>query len=313
MNRLNNFEKSIVKTLCYSDIFEYPLTMGEIYKYYLGRRASEEKIYSNILTLIKKGLINRTGDYVYLAGRTKLSKLRKRRLKISTAKWMYAARAISLLSKIPTVQLIGVSGSLSMDNAKKSDDIDMFFITKAGTLWITRFFVNLTLVANGVKRGKNGFSAANKICPNMFVSEDNMTMDRNLFCAHEIVQMKVLVNKNNTYEKFIASNGWVKEYMPNSFEVRRQRREGKRKGSVSKVMGLLDRAFYLAQYIYMKKSITTEKITPNLAKFHPRDMTNFIQILHAQRYQFYMKSFGKNGDFQPQISDFSRSRVTPGY
>lgn len=314
----NKIINSIIKTLCYSDLFEYPLKKSEIVKFYIGRKTPQSSIYKTCDQMIDNGLISKKGNYYFLNGKGKNVNKRKQNLKISKLKWEIARNTSNLLSKIPSVKLVGVSGSLSVDNASKKDDVDLFFITSSNTLWITRFLVNITLFLNGLKRGRTDSFGIDLICPNMFISENDLKLEKGLFIAHEITQLKVLLNKHRTYEKFLYENRWVTSYLPHVYPSlsptpRRKVRLRLLRSLNSLVMTIVDRLFFSAQYLYMKKRITAEKIDRNRAFFHPKDKKNFVEILWRERVKLYKNYLNLKESAQPQNSQNLASNYTPGY
>ncbi len=332
-DKKNNINLEIIKTLSYSDVFDFPLSSEQIYKYLIGNSTHKKRIYSQIKKLQEFNIISCFKGKYFLSSRNNVS-IQNERIIESGRKWKIARKFALLLQKIPSVKLIGVSGSLSMDNASKKDDIDLFFITSKNTLWISRFLVNIVLICAGIKRHRNSNYGVDQICPNMFVSEDALVMERNLFIAHEIAQLKVLVNKNNTYEKFLDANKWVLLYMPNAFElggdnlkIKNEKLKMKNNfndGENGKYMRLLrslcslamtkiDYLFYYAQFLYMKKGITVEKISQTRALFHPKDRTKFVLNLHKKRYENYVNNLVDIGQIQPQNSTYLNALDTPGY
>lgn len=61
-------------------------------------------------------------------------------------------KLLGTIQKIPEVHLIGLSGSCTMGNADKQDDIDIFIITAPGRLWTARFLILLIAALSGQKR-----------------------------------------------------------------------------------------------------------------------------------------------------------------
>src|SRR5260221_11194131 len=121
-------EHAILKTLTYGDIFDYPLTKEELWKYLISdkpitRKAFEEEIEEPRC----RGFASATGFY-FKKGRGKIVTLRKKREKISERKLEIARSVCNFLKLIPTIQFIGISGGLAMSNADAKDDIDLFII-----------------------------------------------------------------------------------------------------------------------------------------------------------------------------------------
>ncbi len=301
--------KNIIKTLSYSDVFDFPLTKKEIYKYYIGEKIAESDFNSSMNDLIEAGFISKKSSYYFLNGKYKNYTLRTKRKKESRRKMMIAKKVASVLSFLPTIKLIGVSGSLSMNNCDRKDDIDLFFITSSNTLWLSRLVVNIALLVMGIKRSRLDSYGIDRICPNMFLSEDNLKIDSNLFTAHEIAQLKVLVNKDGVYQNFLSTNKWVLKTLPHSINV--ENRLVNR--SENKYLKVLDRFFYTIQSIYMRKNKTIEKVSVNRAAFHPKDKTSFVLDLYKKRYKNYKNTlFFVNFD-QARNAPELASKFTPGY
>ncbi len=309
----NKITDPILRALTYSDIFDYPLTLNQIVKYQIGAKYSYKKISDQLMKLVRDGMIVEKSNLFFLNGREKNLHIYKNRKKESIKKWDKAREAVRLLKFIPTLKFIGVSGSLSMNNAGKHDDIDLFFITAENTLWMSRALVCLILFLKGIKRNKSETIGIDKICPNMFLSESNLAIERNIFTAHEIAQLAPVLNRNLTYEKFLNENRWVKDLLPNAFDIRFKTKDKRENLVISNCLGFIDRIFFVIQYLYMRRHITIEKISQNSAKFHPKDKTKFVTDLYKKRYKTYKKRFEEKSFPQPQNEFWLGTIVTPGY
>lgn len=119
---------------------------------------------------------------------------------------------IFLLKICPTVRFVGITGKSAMSGLQKNDDLDLFLITRKGTLWTTRFFGVLLAKIFGIHT-KTG------VCLNLFFDESNVCIPQqkqNSYIAHEILQMKPIVNKEKIYQKFLTKNSWIYQYFPNA-------------------------------------------------------------------------------------------------
>ncbi len=203
--------KNILHVLQYFDQFEYPPTRDEIFRY-LPLRSSYKDVSSCIDLLEKDKSVFVQGDRVTLE--KKNFKVYDARLSRSAELLSELARIRPLLQLIPLIELIGISGSLSMNNNKKDDDIDLFVITKASSLWQSRF---LLLIAKKIFI-LMGQPAGSKMCLNLFFSHDNLILPdekHSEYTAHEVLQMKPFLNNNQTYEHFIYKNRWISHFCPN--------------------------------------------------------------------------------------------------
>lgn len=204
---------------------------------------------------------------------------RIKREKISKQKLIIAKKASKILSKIPTIKFIGVTGSLAMMNAKKNSDIDLLVITKANTLWTTRLviLVILSILQIPFRRAKKR-DEADKLCLNMWLDETDLVWnkkDRNIYTAHEIAQVIPLVNKNNIYEKFLFLNRWVLSYWPYAVRISNLEfgiwKKYTKFHILDSIFLFVEKLAFKLQYFYMRRKITREVITPTRAIFHPND------------------------------------------
>ncbi len=199
-------KQTILKTLHYADIFDYPLTAEEIRKY------AVEPLEDADPTSLSE--LRGAGGYYCLPGREEIVELRRRRERWSEPKLGKAQRIAGFLKFIPWIKLVGVTGALAMGNSDEEDDIDLMIITSSGRLWLTRGLVVTFLLLTGQYRRANKIK--NRICPNLMLSEKALEFpDRDLFTAHEIVQMKPIFERDNAYQKFLQANNWVKDFLPN--------------------------------------------------------------------------------------------------
>ena len=280
----NSIADSIYKTLIYADIFDYPLTKEEIWRFFICEKPVSQKQIENMLVSFDS-----KHGYFYLKKRGHIVVQRKIKERESQKKLQIVKRISSLLSIIPSVYLIGISGNLSMNNAEKKDDIDIFIITKSGVLWSTRLLIILFLRIIGKHRKKLDKHVENKICINMLIDEKAIIIPfsrRDLYTAHEVIQMKPIFVRGDSYKRFIAVNSWVRKFLPNSIEkvmnYELKINEGHKKS-------LIEFLAKKVQFWYMKKNITSEIVSDTILAFHPRDYTDIVLKKYNEKVKQYEK------------------------
>lgn len=254
---------SILPALIYADIFDYPLTPSELEKYQINQKTTPGAV------ILKPEL---TDGYYHLPGRKNLVQLRKKRTLISQIKLDQAKIIAKRLGSIPTILGIFVTGNVAMRNAVEVDDIDLLIITKANHLWLTRLVITIYLESLGVRRHPHQKDPRNRFCLNMYLDETSLLVPkskRNLYTAHEVVQILPLINKANIYARFLSANRWVNDHLPN-FPIPKFDHNLPSKICHPKST-IFEQLAYLLQYRYMKNKITKETISPHSALFHPRD------------------------------------------
>lgn len=205
-------DQAILQTLTYVDMYDYPLTVEEIHRYLIAQRTTKAKIKN---ALENSGPVanhvEKKGEYWFLAGRKDIVDTRLRRAKDSAHLWPRAIHYGRLISALPYVSMVAVTGSLAVDNVDDSADIDYLIVTRPGRLWLSRAMV-ITIVRQAAKRGI-------ALCPNYFISERALYFDEHdLYAAHEIVQM-VPIAGMKIYHQLLETNSWVTDFLPNAGSV----------------------------------------------------------------------------------------------
>ncbi len=291
-------QKQLLQTLVYADIFDYPLSLLELERFLIGRRGigakTAPKTLLEILSDIKhlptgKAGVDTDGELYFLKGREKIVGLRKKREEWSKEKWRIARKAAEKLKWFPLIKLIGVTGALAMNNGKKEDDIDLLVITSRSALWLTRLAIFLLAPFLRIRRRKPGEQKIkNKICFNLFLEENHLRIvPENLFLAHEICQMKPILNRGRTYERFLWENRWAKDYLPNAVpNFKFQISDFKSSGPILNFFNYLA---FQAQLLYMRPKMTVEKVSLHQAFFHPQNLQEKI----LARYEVKLKEIIK--------------------
>lgn len=290
------YRNSVLSALVYSDIFDCPLTKEQLWRYAIERDSIDKDRFDKDFEDASP-LFSKKNDWYALKEREGVFTHRIRREKESRKKWPIAKKVARSLSFIPTIKLIGVSGSLSLGNAEKDDDIDLFIVTSRGTLWVTRMIVLCVLEVLGVRRSRESKNNKNKICVNMFIDESTMRWGvdrRNLYSAHEIVNLAVIFQRDGAYKKFILANQWVRTYLPNALTLELTVNRNKNKIIHALLKNMLLFVFILvesfAKYLqlwYMRKFKTKEITQAAFAAFLPRDYTNTILRKYETSLYFY--------------------------
>lgn len=206
---LEALRRAIVQAVVYGDIFDYPLTAREIYRYLVEVRAPLAAIDLALHdgSLVPRHLSAHDGYYT-LPGREAIIATRQRRAEVAATLWPRAQRYGRLIARLPFVRMVAVTGALAMDNVEPAADIDYLIVTEPGRLWLCRAIVIL-LVRAAALRGDT-------ICPNYFLSERALVLnERNLFAAHELAHMVPLAGVA-IYTRMRSLNSWTERFLPNA-------------------------------------------------------------------------------------------------
>lgn len=273
-------EKELASVI-YHDIFDYPLTAVDLIRWEVGQKV-------NVVSMDSFLFKAKSGHY-YLKGREGIVLRRLMRERSSKRKLKIAEKAAFLLSFIPTVKFVGITGALAMNNANDESDIDFIIVTKKGTLWTTRL-VSLflfKLFKFKVRRYADK-EEKDKLCLNMWIDESSLKISKqkNIYTAHELAQIVSLVDKEGTFGRLIEENKWIYDYWPNAVSVPKRNKYAKKiakEGLIAKIIEPLTRKL---QFNYMRKKITREVVTPRQAFFHPVDWGSFVTDRLKERLTF---------------------------
>lgn len=255
-------------TILYADIFDWPLTSRELIRWCIGVKPKK--------VLTTKGIT--------------VSRLKREYW--AQEKWKKANKISRVLSIIPTLILVGVTGGLSRNNVRKNDDIDFFCITEKGTLWVSRLLAILVTELLKVRRRPGDKNVANKICLNMFMSEDSLSIqEKDLFSAYEVLQMVPLWKRDGAYRKFLSANRWVKRFLPNAWKERnyelRIMNYDKNRIFPLFIIRFFEPLARALQLWYMRNRRTTEVIAHGVLRFHPHDARVWVKRAFGRRLSKY--------------------------
>lgn len=248
--------------LKYFNFFRYVPTVEEYFRF-----SAEKQLPKT--TEIVSGRVVSDSNRSFLKGTLRREKISRRKI---------AKRRIILqaLGRLSGVKYLGLSGSVSMLNASDKDDLDIFVITSANRLWTTRLLLILFTSLLGVRRGPKDRLYRDKLCLNLFFSENNLsipTAKRNIYVAHEILQLKTIINKSEIYEQLLWANRWVKNFFP-QLAIPIQ----KKSLTLRKARPLPERLARWLQLKLINRHRTTEIITDTQLWFFPDDFEKKLKL-----------------------------------
>jgi len=201
-------ESSILKTLAYFDLFDYPIPSSEIRKF-CGQKLTEDEINMAITELVSPGCIFKLNEFYSLSNNFSVAENRRRGNERAKRLFPKAMDVGTFLYKFPYVRGVAISGSLSKNFADEKGDIDFFILTKANRLWVARTFMHL------FKKLTYIFGKQHSYCMNYYLDETCLEIEeKNIYTATEVKTL-VPVSGSKTLELFFAKNNWTNEWLPN--------------------------------------------------------------------------------------------------
>lgn len=210
---------AVLDTITYSDFFEYPLKSPELKKFLISPfPVSGTELEESLKELCNKSLVEELDGFFFLPERKGFVRERLNREFISNEKLKRVKKFIGYLSYLPFVKLVGLTGDLSYGNARPRSDVDLMVVTSVGRMWLSRLLTFSLLEILGLKMKEKKNDVRTKVCINVWCDENNLEIpenERDLVLASDIIHIVPLINRENTYEKLISSNLWLKNYFPN--------------------------------------------------------------------------------------------------
>jgi NAD-dependent DNA ligase len=206
-NTSNSIEGSILKTLAYFDIFQYPLLKVEI-KQFLDQPVTESAIEKALQRLLNEKNIYKVNNFYSLQNNSFLA---EKRIEGNIRAEKLLTKAIKngrFLFRFPFVRAIGISGSLSKQYADEKADIDFFVITKTNRLWIARTIMHIFKKFTFLSGHQHFY------CMNFYLDEAALALeDKNIFTAIEIKTLLPVCGKE-VMNDFFKANEWTEEFLP---------------------------------------------------------------------------------------------------
>ena len=198
---------SILKTLAYFDLFNYPLSLEDIRRF-LDVEADEVVIETEVRSLLRQARVYRTGPYYSLQNNPALADRRQKGEVHADELLLIAARNAKLLYQFPFVRGVCISGSLSKRCADERADIDYFIITRANRLWIARTLMHLFKKLSYMRGHQHRF------CMNYYIDEEALEIkEKNIFTATELLTLMPMCG-NGALDQFFEANSWTSLYLP---------------------------------------------------------------------------------------------------
>lgn len=293
---MDSRQLSVIKTLSYSDVFNYPLSFSEIHYFLESDNPLSSPDLKRILRDMSSrevGSLEKANGYYAFLGKKELITKRIRGEHIVQAKIVLGRKIARTLMTIPSVLFIGISGRVAGGGAAESDDIDFFVITRSGTLYVTRFLLLLLLELLGRRRRRGQISAKDTICLNMLIDKPSLLFKRprqDLYTAREIVQIIPLFERNDTYAAFLKANSWTRNLLPyaigKSGLVSLRCHDFLNQGLV-----FIEPLLRLVQVWKMRQHGRSEIIEQTVLAFHPNDQKECILTEYEKRLRHYIKCY----------------------
>lgn len=219
---MSPLERSLLETISYFDLFDYPLTIPELWRYAWQCPAGITlgEVHSAVQTMPE---LEVHAGMVCLAGRAEIIQTRDERYLESERKFRKRRWFLWLLSTLPGVQAICIVNTLAYHNVRTDSDIDLLIIAQPHKIWSTRFFSTALAKLFGLRPDVH--SAKDAVCLSFYITSDALDLtklnlsDHDVHQAYWLTQIRPVYDPNNFVQKIWEANPWVKSLLPNAQAV----------------------------------------------------------------------------------------------
>lgn len=299
-------EQAIQKALVYFDLFEYPLTAVELWKYApTACRCALADIMAGLTELEARGRVEHHGGFWTLPDRAAIIITRLSRYTASERKYARAKRAVQFLKRIPSIRMVAVANTLAWNHAREGSDIDLFIVTCPGAVWKSRLLGVTPFALLGL-RPRAG-AERDTFCFSFFAAESALDLAPFMitpddpYLLYWAATLASLYDPDGLLEALWEANPWIRERLPNAWQTRgapRRRVEASSRDtrdftpSIARVGEQCARAVQLLRLPPTLRSMMNVDgrvvITDEVLKFHVNDRREEI----AERFRARCREVG---------------------
>lgn len=225
---LTPIELSVLKTIAYFDIFDWPLTLFELWQNLASvfngpmTEGVENLTPDELLNQIEQSaflskVLDKNSNLFFLKGREGLLRRRNAAYREAFRKIKKTLRLARFLKYIPFVKGIALCNTASYGNAKKESDIDLAILVETGRIWTTRLLTVLIteILANRPSPAKTSDTFCLSFYAALDVNIAYLRLKPNDPCFDWwLARFFPLYNYPNSFETFFDNNRWIFKKYP---------------------------------------------------------------------------------------------------
>jgi len=206
--------QDLLKTFAYFTAQKRLVTIEEVHRYQLHTRYTLQELETQLQHIPQIHYQN--GLYGLKEYYDTLLPLRQEKGRESLRRYRRLQKYGQLLTNLPYIRGVFIAGStgFSTGNAKKSSDIDLFIVTKANTIWISRIIITIITHILGIRRV--GDNEENRICLNHYITDNNLIRsDQTIYSAQLYADYIALGHHSQqVLNQFWQANQWIYDIFP---------------------------------------------------------------------------------------------------
>lgn len=216
--------EATLRTLAYFDLFDFPPTTLELWKYLHGAAHSFSDVRRTLEILRVEEAVDTAYGFWFHKNRAETVLIRRERYPIAERKYRRARAAARLLRAVPGIRMIAVANTLAWSHARDGSDIDLFIVVSPGTLWKSRMCAVLPFALMG-NRPRPGHER-DTICLSFFATETALDfrslamVPEDPYLTHWLASLVPLYDPDGLIEAVADANKWVQDVLPNVWSMR---------------------------------------------------------------------------------------------
>jgi len=206
MPALDVAQQAVLRALAYRQVFDCPLSADEIWQFLDAPGVSVREVKTALQRLQTAGLVAGRDDLFWIAEmEDPIERWIANRDRADAA--MPEALAVGRsLMRLPFVDGVAISGSLSKRSLAEDGDYDFMIITRPGRLW---------LVYTLLRYYRRMLPSPHMLCANYLLASDRLALERrDLFTAIELVTLLPVAGREQVL-RMQRANPWSVQYLPN--------------------------------------------------------------------------------------------------
>jgi hypothetical protein len=200
-------ELAIARSVVYASLFDYPLTLAQLRQTLIESTQTPSEVLATYTgSAALQAAIEFRDGFFFPRGRADLIDERRRR-ETRSRSFLRRHRAIlQLVSALPYVRMVALSGSIAHLNLEGTGDLDLFIVTRGRRVWSAT--VATVMLAKLLRRRRI-------VCANFVVADTRLVLEQqDLFAASQVIHLKPLIGRD-VFRELLDKNPFVFRFYPN--------------------------------------------------------------------------------------------------
>lgn len=225
-SQTTDLERSILKTVLWFSLFSQPLTVFEIWKWLMQPvRAYDlcevQSILERSAWLAEK--LQTFEGFWSVKGEVTIQSLihaRQDRFLDAERKFKRVRRAARFFRLLPHMRAVAAVNSLAWWGTDEQSDIDLYVVTKAGSIWSSRFWLVLPFALLRARPHREP-KVRDPFCFSFFSTHESLQLEelcfpRDYYMAFWVKSLVPVFDRDGSLSEFHRVNRWASNLLPNA-------------------------------------------------------------------------------------------------